>query len=134
MKEPDANLQDALIETADGSRLGMPFVFDRLVALVVFTLIEEPNSFQQPGRGIGRARGAALRENVSQHWVEETPRRLDARQIVADDPLEHQRSGIDPRDRAQQGRPGKIPFAGRQMSVLRFIIAAIAEMNVEDAI
>ena len=134
VKEPDADLQDALIETADGPGLGMPLVLDRLMALVVFTLIEEPNSFQQPGRGFGLARRAALLENVSQHRIEKAARRLDPRQVITDDPLEHQRAGIDPGYRAQQGRPGKISLAGRQMPGLRFVIAAIAEMDVEDAI
>ena len=54
VEEPDADLQDALIEPADGPRLGVPLVLDRLMALVVFALVEEPDPFQQPGRRIGR--------------------------------------------------------------------------------
>src|SRR5215210_6657954 len=87
VEEPDADLQDALIETADGPGLGMPLVLDGLMALVIFTLVEESDSFQQPGRGTGLARRAALLENVSQRRIEETARRLDPRQVVANDPL-----------------------------------------------
>ena len=113
-RKPDADLQDALVEPADGARLGVPLVLDHLVALVVLAFVEEADPLQEPGRGAAVAGGVAFDEDLAQHRVEVAPRRLDAAQVVADDPFQHQRTGVDPGDRAQQGRPGEIPFAGRQ--------------------
>ena len=123
VEKPDADLQDALIESADGSGLSMPLVLDRLMALVVFTLIEESDSFQEPGRGIGLARRVALLENVAQHRIEETARR---RTIQAEYNAKH---GITPE--SIQKSIGTLEYQMAEADYLTIPVAAESQVRYE---
>ncbi|MEZ4531301.1 MAG: hypothetical protein R2855_09740 [Thermomicrobiales bacterium] len=52
MVEPHTDLQDTLVEiVADGAGLRVPLVLDLFMALVIETLVEEPNTLSTPGGG-----------------------------------------------------------------------------------
>src|SRR5690349_12212276 len=80
--KPDANLQDTLIETPDGSGFGMPLVLDCLMTGVVVAGVEELNTLQESGRRAASAWGLAFGEDFAEERVEETARVIDAVQVV----------------------------------------------------